>query len=125
MQRGDHLRALAHRGGHALDGTGADVANGEHPRHAGLHRPMRVAEFGAGADETALVERHAGAGQPASAGLRADEQEQVAQWQPRLGARARVSPGDGLEDPGFPSSRVTSAWVTNSTLGRAAMRSMR
>ena len=48
VERGHHLRALADRGGHPLDRAGADVADGEDARQAGLQR-RAVGRLGAGA----------------------------------------------------------------------------
>src|SRR5262245_14061463 len=76
VQLGDHCRALPDRRPHTLDRTGADVANGEDPLNAGLHRqqgtPVR-SHVGARSDEALLVEVDAAAVQPTRGRVGASE----------------------------------------------------
>jgi hypothetical protein len=80
MYLGDDCGALAHGGGDALDGGGADVADREDAGAVGfegLRGRLALGAGGAGDDEAGFVEFDA-ALQPVGVGIGADEQEDVA-----------------------------------------------
>ena len=66
MQRGDDLRALAHRCRHPLDRSGTDAADGKDPLHIRLE-PARA--FLSRHYEAFRIEGNAGAGEPLGIGL--------------------------------------------------------
>ena len=123
VQRGDHLRALADRGGDPLDRARADVADREDARQAGFERALDVAP---GANKALVVERDAGAGQPVGIGFGADEQEEVTD---RARSFLHLNRGNGsgslAECRPCPSSAMTDVSRKISMFGVAAMRSTR
>ena len=94
-----HLRAFADCGSHALDRAGADIAHCEHAAAAGRERRPIDSHFGAGAHKALVVQRYVAVRQPRSVGVRTDDVLAL--------------------------DATTSLSTTNSTLGRAAIRSIR
>src|SRR5437868_1316506 len=82
VQRRYHLCALADGAADPLDRPRADVSNREHARHRGLqrrHQPSLISvRLRAGHDETGAIKRDAATIEPAGGGIRASEQEEIA-----------------------------------------------
>jgi len=83
VQGRHHLGAFAHRGGDPLDRARADIADGEHTAPAAFQEPA-IAGGLSGQHEAIGIERHVRVGEPIGVGLRADEQEEVADRLPHV-----------------------------------------
>src|SRR5467141_595736 len=94
MDLRDRRRALADGAAHALHRPGAHVSDRENARHAGFQRqPSTVA----GGYEALVVDRDIAILQPFGGGIRAKEEEHVAD-RPRFALfRVAVSPGYGFD----------------------------
>jgi len=78
MERRHHLRAVADRGGNALDRAGAYVSDCEYPPPAGFKRQPSRAGILAGADEAAGINLQPRLLQPIGVGLGTDERKELA-----------------------------------------------
>jgi hypothetical protein len=121
MDGGDHLRALADRGGDALRRARAHVADREDPVAARLQRRPTVAEVGA--DEALRVAFDVRLVQPGGVRLGADQEEQMPDLAPRLLGRRQRAPAHRLEDP--VCAFELGDFGDTSTLRRPSMRSTR
>src|SRR5438477_12028125 len=91
VQRRYHLRALADGAADPLDRSRAYVSNREHARHRSFqrrHQPALISvRLRAGDHETGAIKRDAAAIEPAGGGIRASEQEEIADLLGALFAR--------------------------------------